>query len=83
MYVNIGEDLKVIEQLPMKMMIIDEKITMLALNDPVSMKPSITTIMINHPSFAMTQKKVFERYWADSFTLTEFENNMKNILNIS
>jgi hypothetical protein len=62
MYLNIGEDVKVIEKLPMKIMIIDEKITMLALNDPVSMKPSITTIIINHPDYAKAQKKVFESY---------------------
>lgn len=80
MYVNIGEDVKVIDVLPMKIMIIDEKITMLALNDPVSMKPSITTIIINHPDYAKTQKKVFESYWNDSLTLTEFKNKMKNLL---
>jgi len=80
MYVNIGEDVKVIDVLPMKIMIIDEKITMLALNDPVSMKPSITTIIINHPDYAKTQKKVFESYWNDSLTLTEFKSKMKNLL---
>lgn len=83
MYVNIGEDVKVIEKLPMKIMIIDEKITMLALNDPVSMKPSITTIIINHPDYAKAQKKVFESYWNDSLTLSEFKKNMKYLLHNS
>jgi len=80
MYLNIGEDVKVIEKLPMKIMIIDEKITMLALNDPVSMKPSITTIIINYPDYAKAQKKVFESYWNDSQTLSEFKKNMKHLL---
>jgi HTH-type transcriptional regulator, sugar sensing transcriptional regulator len=80
MYLDIGEDVKVIDKLPMKIMIIDEKITMLALNDPVSMKPSITTIIINHPDYAKAQKKVFESYWKDSLTLSEFNKNMKHLL---
>ncbi len=76
MYQNIGEEVRVIKSLPMKMMIIDEKITMLALNDPISMRPSITTIIIDHSDYARTQKKVFENYWSDSMTITEFRNSM-------
>jgi HTH-type transcriptional regulator, sugar sensing transcriptional regulator len=73
MYLNIGEEARVINSLPMKMIIIDEKITMLALNDPVSMKPSITTIIINHPNYAKAQKIIFESYWSNSLTLAEFK----------
>lgn len=75
MYLNIGEEVRIINALPMKMMIIDEKITMLALKDPVSMKPSITTIIINHSDYARTQKKVFENFWADSITVDEFKKS--------
>ena len=80
MYSNIGEEVKVIKLLPMKMIIIDEKITMLALNDPGSMKPSITTIIIKHPNYARTQKIIFESYWSASITLDEFKNNSVNLL---
>lgn len=77
MYENIGEEVKVIPSLPMKMIIIDEKITMLALNDPVSMKPTITTIIIDHPNYAKAQKIIFESYWSQSLTINEFKNNSK------
>ncbi len=80
MYINIGEDLRVIDSLPMKMIIIDEKITMLALNDPVSMKPSITTVLIKHPNYAKAQKLIFESYWTNSVSLTEFKNKVKKFL---
>lgn len=72
-YESLGEECRVIEKLPMKMMIMDEKITMLALNDSVSMQPSITTIIIDHPSFAQAQKEVFEVHWAKALTLKEFK----------
>jgi len=71
-YESLGEECRVIEKLPMKLMIMDEKITMLALNDPVSMKPSITTIIVNHPSFALAQKEVFEGYWLKSVPFKKF-----------
>lgn len=73
MYSNIGEQVRVIPSLPMKMIIIDEKITMLALNDPVSMKPTITTIIIDHPNYAKAQKIIFESYWSQSLTINEFK----------
>ena len=79
MYIKIGEDVRITKSLPMKMMVIDERVTMLALNDPISMQPSITTIIITHPNFAKAQKKVFESYWDDSVTLEEFKNNKINI----
>lgn len=78
MYSNIGERVRIIRALPMKMMIIDERITMLALKDPISLKPSITTIIIDHPDYAKTQKKVFENYWKVSMSLTEFKNKVKS-----
>ncbi len=60
---KLGEECRIINKLPMKMIIIDEKITMLALKDPVSMKLSTTTMIIEHPDFALAQKQVFESYW--------------------
>ena len=72
-YESLGEECRVIEALPMKLMIMDEKITMLALNDPVSMKPSITTIIIKHPDYALAQKEVFESYWNRAVSFKEFK----------
>jgi hypothetical protein len=77
MYASFGEECRVIKELPMKLVIIDEKITMLALNDPVSMKPSITTMIIDHPSFALAQKEVFESYWSKSVPLKSFIKSVK------
>lgn len=74
-YVKLGEECRIIKELPMKMVIIDRKITMLALIDPVSMKKSITTMIVNHSSFAFAQKQVFESYWEKSVPFAEFINN--------
>ncbi len=60
----------------MKLAIIDEHITMLALNDPISLTPSITTMIVTHPSFATAQKEVFNSYWQKSVTHEEFINKI-------
>jgi len=75
-YESLGEECRVIEKLPMKLMIMDEKITMLALNDPVSMQPSITTMIIRHPSFALAQKEVFESYWLKAVSFKHFKKKL-------
>jgi len=79
-YQKIGEESRIVNELPMKLAISDETITMLALTDRVSMKPSITTMIIDHPSFAKAQKKVFESYWADAITIEEFKNNLNKYI---
>lgn len=72
-YQKIGEESRIIKELPMKLVISDETIAMFALNDRVSLKPSITTMIIDHPSFTAAMKKVFESYWAASISPEEFE----------
>lgn len=72
-YQKTGEQARIIKELPMKLLICDEKITMLALNDTVSLKPSITTMIVNHPSFAVALKNVFESYWANAISIEEFK----------
>lgn len=72
-YISIGEKIKVIKQLPVKLAIIDRRTTMLALIDPISLKPSLTTMVVNHLGFTLTQKEVFEAYWNRSLTIEDFK----------
>lgn len=75
-YQKIGEQARIIKELPMKLAISDETITMLALTDRISMEPSITTMIIDHPKFAKAQKKVFESYWKEAITIEEFKRKL-------
>lgn len=76
-YISAGEKARVIQKLPMKLAIFDEKITMFALEDPISLKQSITTMIITHPVFANALKNVFESTWQKAMTLEEFKNKEK------
>ncbi len=73
LWIDTGEEARIVEELPMKMIIFDEKITMFALNDPISLKPSITTMIIYHPSYAMAQKSLFESIWEKAIPFEEFK----------
>jgi sugar-specific transcriptional regulator TrmB len=75
-----GEEVRMLRELPMKLAIKDEYLTMLALNDPVSMQPTITTMIIEHPSFSASLKKVFSIYWKEALSFTEFKNDVKSLL---
>ena len=72
-YEEIGEEARIIKELPMKMVISDETITMFALKDRVSLMPSLTTMIVDHPDFARAQKKVFETYWSEAIPIKDFE----------
>ena len=76
-YNKIGEESRIIKELPMKLAISDETITMLALNDRISLKSSITTIIVDHPNFAKAQKEVFEAYWMKGVPVDEFKRDIE------
>ncbi len=77
LYKNIGEEAKIIDELPMKLAISDVNVTIFVLNDKVSMKPSMTTMIVKHPSFATALKKVFDAYWKEAVPFDEFKKNIK------
>lgn len=72
-YQKIGEEVRVYKELPMKLAIIDDKVSMISLADRVSIKPELTTMIVNHPSLANALKTVFYSYWNMGITVTELE----------
>jgi sugar-specific transcriptional regulator TrmB len=76
-YQNIGEEVRVYKELPMKLAIIDGTITMISLADRISMKPELTSMIVNHPSLANAMKTVFYTYWNMGMTVEEYENSVK------
>jgi len=70
-----GEEARIIKELPMKLVISDETVTMFALDDRLSMKPSITTMIVDHPHFASSLKNVFESFWSGAMTVEKFSEN--------
>lgn len=75
-YKRMGEEAKIIRELPMKLAISDVKTTVFVLNDKVSMQGGMTTMVVEHPGFAIALKKVFESYWKEAIPISVFKKNI-------
>jgi len=62
-FVHAGEQARVVEELPMKLAIIDERIVMFSLEDPVAGGESLTILVVEHRALAALLKLAFERVW--------------------
>jgi hypothetical protein len=58
-----GEQARIIDRIPIKMMIFDERIVVFTLEDPIHHKLSGTTQIIEHRSLAGSLKILFETIW--------------------
>jgi len=72
-FVSNGEEVRIVEELPMKLFIFDEKITIFALDDPISLKPTLTTMVVNHRGFAKSLRYLFESIWEKALPFEEFK----------
>lgn len=76
-YKKLGEEAKIIEELPMKLAISDLNTTVFVLDDKITMQPSMTTMVVEHPGFAIALKKVFDSYWKEAIPIGDFRKNLK------
>ena len=73
-----GEDVRVVPQLPLKLVIIDEAIVMFGMEDPVAVSSELTIMVVQHPSLARVLKTSFDTYWAQGITFDEaYEQSMQ------
>jgi HTH-type transcriptional regulator, sugar sensing transcriptional regulator len=61
--VKMGEKARVMKELPMKMVVVDEEVVMLPMEDPVSSGTSFTAQIIRHRGLARTLRLSFESLW--------------------
>ncbi|MFA7361584.1 MAG: helix-turn-helix domain-containing protein [Candidatus Kapaibacterium sp.] len=71
-YESVGEEARIINELPIKLVIVDESISIVSLLDNVSINPSLTTMIVHHNIFAKSQKTLFELYWDKAITVDEY-----------
>lgn len=76
-YKKMGEEAKIIEELPMKLAISDVNTTVFVLDDKITMQPSMTTMIVEHSAFAIALKKVFDSYWKEAVPIDVFKKNIK------
>jgi|WetSurMetagenome_2_1015567.scaffolds.fasta_scaffold17078_2 HTH-type transcriptional regulator, sugar sensing transcriptional regulator len=71
--------LRLIDELPIKMAVFDEKIAMYSMEDPVLGKSSITTILTENSALAKSFKLLFESLWVTARDYFVFEGHKYRI----
>lgn len=72
LHVDDNDEFRFIGELPIKLFIIDCKITILALRDSGSKTGQINTIFLDEPNIAMFMKDIFESRWKKGLTREEY-----------
>ena len=62
-FIEAGEEARFVEDLPLKLVIIDEAIVMFGMQDPVAGTEDLTIMVVEHPALAQTLKLAFNRVW--------------------
>ncbi len=78
-YEEAGEEIRIANKLPLKIHICDESIVMFSLENRLTPKSSLTSMVIKHTDLAKTLKEIFNLYWNKSMTLDEFTKNKKTV----
>jgi HTH-type transcriptional regulator, sugar sensing transcriptional regulator len=63
-FVEAGEQARVVDGLPLKLVVVDERICLFTLEDPVAGTPGLTIMIVEHPALARLLKLAFEAVWA-------------------
>jgi len=63
-FVAAGEQARVVAELPLKLALIDERVALFTLEDPVPGTYGLTIMIVEHPSLARLLRLAFEAVWA-------------------
>lgn len=70
-FVAVGEEARFVEEVPLKLVIIDETTVMFGLQDPMAGPEELTIMVVEHPALAVTLKLAFNRVWERGLTLEQ------------
>ena len=74
-YSDIGEEIRVCDHLPMKMLISDNNTVMISLRNSGTSKFKLTSMIVEHSDLTDALIELFDIYWEKSITLDEFIKN--------
>ncbi|MBN1968566.1 MAG: hypothetical protein JXR48_06055 [Candidatus Delongbacteria bacterium] len=69
---KMGEIVRVLPKLPMKLMIFDDKVTIFSLKNSSELSKDFTSMIIEHRDHALGLSEMFEAYWEKGITIDEY-----------
>ena len=70
-FMEAGEEARFCLELPLKLVIIDERIVMFGMEDPVAESDGSTILVVEHPALARVLKIAFDAVWSDGLTFEQ------------
>ena len=70
-FIEAGEQARFVDELPLKLVIIDETTVMIGMRDPVAGTTDLTIMVVEHPELASVLKIAFEAVWARGLTFDQ------------
>jgi HTH-type transcriptional regulator, sugar sensing transcriptional regulator len=70
-FVELGEQARFVDTLPLKLAVVDERVVMFALPDPIAGRDDLTSVVIEHPDLAAVLKIAFESVWTLALTFDQ------------
>ena len=70
-FMEAGEEARFCLELPLKLVIIDERIVMFGMEDPVAESEGSTILVVEHPALARVLKIAFDAVWSDGLTFEQ------------
>lgn len=70
-FIEAGEEARFVEELPLKMALVDRSLVMFALDDPVASGAEATMMVVEHPALADALRITFETVWERAITFEE------------
>jgi HTH-type transcriptional regulator, sugar sensing transcriptional regulator len=70
-FIEAGEQARFVDELPLKLVIIDETTVMIGMRDPVAGTPDLTIMVVEHPELASVLKIAFEAVWERGLTFDQ------------
>ena len=72
-FVEAGAETRFVEELPLKLAVIDETIVLFGMEDPVAGASDLTLMVVEHPSLARILKIAFDAVWEQGLTFEQAE----------
>jgi sugar-specific transcriptional regulator TrmB len=70
-FIEAGEEARFVEDVPLKLVIIDETTVMFGMQDPVAGSSELTIMVVEHPALAITLKISFQSVWDRGLTFQQ------------
>ena len=65
-YESIGEEVRIVESLPIKMLLADSEIAMVSLRNNHASKFKLSSMVVDHSDIAIALMELFENYWENA-----------------